>query len=121
LPSSDLDDAMLEHFFYMGLAAEPAALVGLELFGEVALLRSLVVAPDLRSGGTGSALVAHVERHARERGVRALYLLTTTAEKFFAGRGYRRVDREAIPDPIRSTREFADLCPATAAIMVKAI
>jgi N-acetylglutamate synthase-like GNAT family acetyltransferase len=62
-----------------------------------------------------------VERHARERGVRALYLLTTTAEKFFAGRGYRRVDREAIPDPIRSTREFADLCPATAAIMVKAI
>jgi amino-acid N-acetyltransferase len=119
LPASDLTDSLLQDFFYAGPAAEPTGLVGLELQGEVALLRSLVVAPALRSRGAGTSLVEYAERYARLRGVRDLYLLTTTAEEFFARRGYTRVAREDAPESIRSTREFAGICPASAAFMVK--
>ncbi len=121
LPSSDLSDAMLEHFFFVGSAAKPIALVGLELFGEVALLRSLVVAPGARSNGAGSALLAHAEQYSRAQDVGALYLLTTTADKFFERHGFVRISREAVPDSIRSTKEFAEICPASSTIMVKSI
>ena len=119
LPTSDFDGAQLEHFFFIGTASVPIGLVGLELRGEHALLRSLVVAPSARAGGAGSALVEHAEAHARSQGVRDVYLLTTTAEDFFARRGYVRIGREKAPRTIRSTREFAELCPASSAFMVK--
>lgn len=121
LPSSDLTDAMLQHFFFIGSPSKPLALVGVELFGEAALLRSLVVAPGLRSNGAGSALLAHAEQYSRAQGVSALYLLTTTADKFFERHGFGRTGRDAVPDSIRSTREFAEICPASSTIMVKAI
>ena len=119
LPISDLGDAQLEHFFFIGKATAPIALVGLELHGEHALLRSLVVAPSARSAGVGTALAEHAETHARLQGVRELFLLTTTAEEFFARRGYGRIDRDEAPEAIRTTREFADICPASSAFMVK--
>jgi amino-acid N-acetyltransferase len=93
--------------------------VGVELFGDVALLRSLAVRVDARSSGMGTALVRHVENHAVSQGVRTLYLLTTTAEGFFTRLGYASVAREAAPPAIRSTREFAGICPASSAFMSK--
>lgn len=119
LPTSDLDGAQLQHFFYIGSASVPIGLVGLELCGEHALLRSLAVAPSARAGGAGTALVGHAEAHARSQGARDVYLLTTTAEDFFARRGYVRIGRAAAPEPIRSTREFSDICPASSTFMVK--
>ena len=119
LPTSDLSDVLLQDFFYIGTAAQPTGLVGLELYGECALVRSLVVAMSARARGAGSTLLEHAESHARSQGVRSLYLLTTTAEKFFGRRGYTRVPRESAPQSIRSTREFADICPASSAFMVK--
>jgi len=43
LPTSDLTEAHLEHFFFTGTDGAPSALVGLEIYGNAALLRSLVV------------------------------------------------------------------------------
>jgi amino-acid N-acetyltransferase len=119
LPTSDLTDEQLTSFFYCGSATAPSALIGLEIYGPDGLLRSLVVDPSLRSAGLGSALVGHVEAHAERHDVGTLYLLTTTAEAFFARRGYHRIDRTVAPAAIRSTREFAGLCPASSAFMFK--
>jgi amino-acid N-acetyltransferase len=119
LPSSDLTDEQLTEFFFCGSAAAPSAMVGLEIYGTAALLRSLVVSPNLRSTGLGSALVRRAEQQALTRGVRALYLLTTTAEPFFARLGYKRIDRREAPPSIQSTGEFADLCPTSSAFMIK--
>jgi amino-acid N-acetyltransferase len=119
LPTSDLDERHFRNFFFMGTSTEPIGLVGLELCESCALLRSLVVAPPARESGAGTALVERAEAHARAVGVLDVYLLTTTAESFFAHRGYTRISRESAPETIRSTREFADVCPADSAFMVK--
>jgi amino-acid N-acetyltransferase len=119
LPIEDITDQHLRHFFGCGSGPELLGLVGLELFGEVALLRSLAVVPARRGAGWGSRLVAHAERHARNQGVKILYLLTTTAESFFLHRGYARIPREDAPAAIRGTKEFAGICPASSSFMVK--
>ncbi len=119
LPTEDLTAAHCENFFFAGLADVPTGLVGLELFGDVALLRSLAVSAQRRGLGDGVALLKHAEGHARRRGVRDLYLLTTTAEDFFARHGYRRADRGTAPAAIRTTREFAGICPASSAFMFR--
>ena len=119
LPTEDLTHAHVEHFSFAGSATQPTGLVGLEMFGEVALLRSLVVIPERRRHGDGKRLLEHAENHARSAGVRSLYLLTTTAEQFFERHGFVRASREAAPAAIRSTREFAGICPASSAFMSK--
>jgi amino-acid N-acetyltransferase len=119
LPSADLTDAHLEHFFFCGPAAAPAALVGVELCGSSALLRSLVVRPEHRSTGLGAALVEHAEAYARSHGARAIYLLTTTAASFFTRLGYVSADRSTAPSEIGATREFAEICPASSVFMIK--
>lgn len=117
LPTGDLTPAHCENFFFAGAADAPIGLVGLELFGDVALLRSLVVDAGHRGAGAGAALLEHAEDQARARGVRTIYLLTTTAEEFFARRRYARATRDSAPAAIRSTREFSGMCPASSAFM----
>ena len=119
LPVSDLTDAYMEHFFYVGPASALIGLVGVEMCGVDALLRSLVVSPEHRSAGLGQTLVAHAESHACEQGARAIYCLTTTAEAFFRRRGYVDADRDRAPAAVRGTREFSAICPVSSAFLVK--
>ena len=119
LPTSDLTPAKLEHFLARGRGDAPEGVVGLELYPPVALLRSLAVAVSARGQGIGSALLADAERYAREHQVKQIYLLTTTAERFFARAGYERVERDAAPQAIQETQEFSTLCPASSALMRK--
>ncbi|MWV65287.1 GNAT family N-acetyltransferase [Halorubrum sp. JWXQ-INN 858] len=92
---------------------------GVETFGSVGLLRSVVVADGVRGRGYGTAVCDALETAARDAGVVDCFLLTTTATAFFEGRGYGRVARAAVPDAIRETAQFADYCPASATVMHK--
>jgi amino-acid N-acetyltransferase len=119
LPTADITAAHMEHFFGCGAPAGLAAVAGLELYGDVGLLRSLAVAAPEQGRGLGKRLVAHAERYAQGCGVKEIYLLTTTAEAFFIRLGYRRVARDAVPDAIKATREYAGVCPASSAVMTR--
>ena len=119
LTTSDLESRHFDDFLGCGTAEDLKGIVGLEVFGSVALLRSLTVAKEARGLGYGKALVASAENYAKDKGVRELYLLTTTAESFFARLGYSRRDRNTAPQQIKRTKEFSDLCPDSAAFMVK--
>ncbi len=70
-----------------------------------------------RSRGLGRALVTRVIADAEARGIRALYLLTTSAEQYFPSFGFRTIARDAVPDDVRETDEFRSACPATATVM----
>ena len=119
LPSEDLTPAHLDSLWVMRDAAGLAGVVGLEPRGGAALLRSLAVRADRRGSGVGAALLTHAEAEARVLGIDAVYLLTTTAEQFFATRGYAVTTRDGAPAGIRATAEFAALCPSSSVCMTK--
>jgi amino-acid N-acetyltransferase len=90
---------------------------GLELCCDDALLRSVAVLPDWRSRGVGRALVARAIANAEASGLRALYLLTTSAEHYFPTFGFKKIERAHVPESVRATREFTDACPESATAM----
>ncbi len=118
LPAQDLG-APNQRFLVARDGGALAGCVGLEEYGDAALLRSLAVAPSRQGRGLGSALYERARFVAREAGSRDLFLLTTTAERFFARDGFVRVDRSAVPAPVQASPEFRSLCPATAVCMAK--
>jgi amino-acid N-acetyltransferase len=87
--------------------------------GEHALLRSVAVDPAWRSRGLGRTLVARAIELAESRGAKALYLLTTTAERYFPSFGFVPTSRDAVPEDVRATAEFQGACPASATVMVR--
>lgn len=116
LPTEGVRDGPGEFF----LAASDGLVVGcggLEVYGDVALLRSVAVDPAHRGEGCGMALVRGLLGQATERGVDAVYLLTTTAADFFERLGFERLDRADAPAAVRESREFAETCPASATCM----
>lgn len=119
LPYADITPSHLQHFVILRDGAHLAGVAGLEPLGDVALLRSLAVPMRYRGQGFGSRLTHKAEAYARSQGVETLYLLTTTAEGFFAGRGYARIDRDTVPTAVQETTEFQSLCPASAVCMAK--
>lgn len=91
--------------------------IALEVAGRRGLLRSVVVAPSHRGRGIGADLLSSLVSRAHELGLRDLYLLTESASGFFAERGFEEVERVDVPQEIRATRQFAELCPETAVVM----
>ena len=119
LPTSDLDDAQLQHFFFIGTAS----------------------VPDRDSSGSSCAAsmrcCAHLSSPRQPaRAAPAPHLSGMPSTCAVAGRarpvpshddcgGLLRAPRlcphrpRGAPESIRSTREFADICPASSAFMVK--
>lgn len=94
---------------------------GLEVCCDNALLRSVAVDPAWRSQGIGRLLVTRVIADAESRGIHALYLLTTSAERYFPGFGFREITRDEVPEDVRATAEFQSACPASATVMTRPI
>ena len=93
--------------------------VALERHGPDGLLRSLVVDPAQRGAGIGSALADAAEREAARQGLAGVYLLTETAEGFFAGRGYDTIPRDGAPPPVTASVEWSVACGDSAVPMLK--
>jgi len=91
--------------------------VGLEICCEYALLRSTAVAPEWRDRGLGRRLVERIIAEAEAQGICALYLLTTTAERYFPSFGFAKTTRDEVPAPVRQTAEFQTACPTSATVM----
>lgn len=121
LPHADLTPEHMDGFLLSERGRGLDGVVGLEGQGEARLLRSLAVAERAQGHGLGHRLMEAAEQRARSQGARRLWLLTTTAEPFFARAGYRRAERDAAPKALRLLTEFSSVCPSTAACMTKAL
>jgi amino-acid N-acetyltransferase len=106
----------IDHFCIASTASGLVGCAGLETYGELGLLRSVAVDASARGTGVGTRLVEAVVAAARERGLRDLFLLTTTAAPFFERRGFASVLRSSVPAEIAASWEFRAGCPQTAII-----
>lgn len=124
LPVADLGPDKLQEFLVARddvTGRDVVGLIGLERYGEMALLRSLVVAPGERRSGLGASLVGALEARAAQSEIRDLYLITIDADSFFSRMGFAPVGRGRVPQAIRDTSEFSELCPIDAIVMRKVL
>jgi len=125
LTANDLPlDGVKENFSSFVVAEEQgeiAGAIGLEKFGSVALLRSAVVSPQYRGSGIGRRLVEQVLEQASDEGIEELFLLTTTAEKYFPRFGFTSTARSAVPTAVTASAEFQGACPDTAVVMTRRV
>ena len=91
--------------------------VGLERYGDAALLRSAAVRASERGTGIGEALVKRLIESSRADGVRTLVLLTTTADAWFPRFGFVRITRAEVPQALHASAEFQGACPDSAVVM----
>ena len=91
--------------------------IGLEIYEDSALLRSLAVHPDFQGNGLGSRLVDSMIEFARGKDINRLFLLTDTAEKFFEKKGFVVVTRDQVPDDMKQSIEFTTLCTSSPSMM----
>ena len=111
----------LNHFLTAKQNGTLAGAIGLEIYGESGLLRSLVVDAAYRGQGLGIELGEQIFAYAKSQDVKKLYLLTTTAADFFPKLDFSTIDRDNVPSAIQNTEEFASICPSTAVCMVKTL
>lgn len=119
LPTADLADGG-RTFFRFEDRGRPVGYGGYELYGEHALLRSVVVVPEMRGKGFGRAVTEAVLARAAAAGARQAYLLTTTAEPFFEHAGFEPIARTGAPAEILATRQATTIC-STAALLTRPI
>lgn len=120
LPTEGLEKA-LAHCLVAETQNRIVGAIALEPKGRDGLMRSLVVAGDHQGHKLGTALSAKMVNGARLLGIERLYLLTTSAEAFFAPTGYKVVEKSRVPEAIRNTEEFKKLCPHNAVCMMRDI
>ena len=111
-----------EHLQTMLVARDGEQIVGtaaLELYSDGALLRSVAVEPCLQGRQLGHQLTDAALQLASNRGMTTVFLLTTTAERFFPRFGFEPIGREQVPPSVRESVEFQSACPASAIVMRK--
>ena len=113
LPRDDLRESK-GRFFRFEKNGVLAGYGGFEPYGNVALLRSVVVAPSLRGQGAGRAIAEALAEEMRTAGVVQAYLLTTTAEDFFRHLGFGEVSRDNAPAAILATPQAMTICRSAA-------
>lgn len=118
LPLAGVD----EHISTMLVAKDDEQVIGtaaLEVYAEGALLRSVAVDPRRQGRQLGHQLTEAALRLASARGASTVFLLTTTAERFFPRFGFEQVTRDEVPLSVRASVEFQSACPASAIVMRK--
>jgi amino-acid N-acetyltransferase len=118
LPVEDLPTS-LDHFFVALHENEVIGAIGLEQYGNYALLRSMVVHTAHRNKHIASSLVEQLENYGKMLDISAMYLLTETAPAYFEKKGYEKINREEVPAALQASSEFSHVCPVSAIVMKK--
>jgi len=116
LPYTDVA-SKINCFFIGEVEDEVVGICGIEIYGNCALLRSLVIIDSFRDRGYGKTLYKEIIEYAKKESVKEIYLLTTTAKDFFGRIGFEEVNRNIVPSQIQNTTEFKYLCQSTAICM----
>ena len=116
LPTEDCAE-QVQHYYASYAGDELIAAGAIEPVAQFGLLRSVVVRKDYRGRGLARRITAHLLDQARNEGRLVIYLLTETAEAYFADLGFLPMVRADVPKMVSLTRQFSSLCPDSASCM----
>ena len=107
-------------FFLAFDGATPVGVAGFEHYGEDVLLRSVAVPSALQKKGIGSQLIDWMIELAKHKGKSRIVLLTESAERFFARKGFVTVARSSIDNAAlkQSSQFVGGSCCSKAACMI---
>jgi N-acetylglutamate synthase-like GNAT family acetyltransferase/protein-tyrosine-phosphatase len=120
LPSRDVGGAR-QRFIVASENGRLLGCAGLQVAGQDGLVRSMAVHWTRRNAGLGSRLHQRLLFEATLAGVRTLYVVTTTAEDFFAGHGFKKVAASAVPPALQASEEFTAFVPGGSTVMSRAV
>jgi N-acetylglutamate synthase-like GNAT family acetyltransferase len=113
-------DGAHEHLATYLVATSNGAIIGCagaEIYGDVALLRSVAVTPPMQRLGVGKQLISRLLEEVKARNVARVYSLTLTAAAYFADLGFQRESNAHAPPALKASAEFRGACPASAVFM----
>jgi amino-acid N-acetyltransferase len=113
-------DGLLDHLETAFVARIDDRIVGcaaLEPYEDGALLRSVAVVPAMRGQAIGRRLVDAAIELADSLGAPAVYLLTTSAGRYFPKLGFAPITRAQVPASVQESVEFRSVCPASAEVL----
>ncbi|MDX1910111.1 MAG: arsenic resistance N-acetyltransferase ArsN2 [Saprospiraceae bacterium] len=117
LPVADLPTD-LSGFTLALVNGEVVGSAGIEKLAEgIGLLRSVVVAHERQGEGLGARLFTEAMHTARSNGLRDIYLITNTADRYFEKHGFQAISRDEAPPALAQTAQFDGLCPASSVVM----
>jgi len=93
--------------------------IGVEIYRNQGLLRSMVVNQECRNLGIAAKLLDYLLIEAIELKLESLFLLTTTADIYFEGKGFKRINRTEIDEEVKKSSEFSSICPLSSVAMIK--
>jgi amino-acid N-acetyltransferase len=102
-----------QDFFIQRIENLLVGCIGMEIYDNAGLLRSVAVHPSSQGKGLGHQLVNKIEEYSVEKNIDTIYLLTDTAEKFFLKLGYGLIPREEVDSNVKQSVEFTTLCPSS--------
>ena len=108
-----------QNFFIVRNDKMTIGCIGIEIYGNVGLLLSVAIHPSFQGKGLGQQMVSKMEEYSAEKGLRNIYLLTDTVEKFFLKLGYLLISRDEADPRVKQSIEFTTLCPSSPVMMKK--
>jgi N-acetylglutamate synthase-like GNAT family acetyltransferase len=116
LPVEGVDENV-ENFLIAERNGKIIGTIGLEVYPPAGLLRSAAVLPEFQKSGVGTKLFDTLIHLVKEKQLTELYLLTNTAETYFARKGFVKINRNELTGEILSSIEFRMNCCASAVCM----
>lgn len=117
LPNQDIEDNNVK-IFALKEDNNLIGTIGIEEYGKIALLRSMVTDEKYRGQGYGKILFDEIIKYSKNKRINELYLLTCTAHKYFEKLGFQELSRNDVPKEIKKTKQFSELCPCSAVCMI---
>jgi amino-acid N-acetyltransferase len=99
----------LDSFWVLESDGRVVGCAAIEMYGDSAMLRSVVVDPTLRGTGEGDRLVQRALDYAREHEAKRIYLFTMTAAPFFARHGFEPVATDDFEPAVRDSWQYIGL------------
>jgi amino-acid N-acetyltransferase len=120
LPSRDVGGES-QRFIVASEGGRLLGCAGLQVAGQDGLVRSMAVHWTRRNAGLGSKLHERLLFEAALAGVQTLYVVTTTAEDFFVGHGFRKTAAHEVPLGLQASEEFTAFVPGGSTVMSRPV